>query len=266
MALFGSTAKKFIAALNEPSPDWKKLRSLSTGAREKGGSDRALLALLVQRACEADSLPFDDFGVILRNLTASGLDINFPVGSRGETALHQAVACEKAAVAEALILAGASPQACGPGGTTPIHLAAGSGSLALVELLAGAGADINAEDALGNTPLHYAVARHGNGKLIEFLIERGAAAWSRNREGVTPLRLTLQSGTSEYAAAIERAISANRIRRSSEWKCPSCGCAMPRPPSSRIQWQTDLGVWDHLLRTCGRCGRRTPTPVLEGER
>jgi ankyrin repeat protein len=267
LSLFGGAGKKLIAALGEPNPDWHKLRQLSDGAgRDKGVSEKTVLSLLVQRACEADSLPLDEFGAVLRNLTASGIDLNSPVGPRGETPLQLCTAGGKATVAEALILAGASAVATSGGGSTALHTAASIGSLSLCELLLNSGADINAEDAEGNSPLHYAVSRPGNEKLAEVLLERGALVWARNREGKTPAIIARSGGGESYITLLEAALNRHRTSRLLQWKCPGCGYAVDRPVAARVEWLVALGVWDHLGFRCGSCGRVSPAPVLDGER
>jgi hypothetical protein len=266
LALFTSAGKKFLAALSDPSTDWKKLRSFSEGSRDKGVSDRSVLSLLMQRACETDTLPLDDFGAILRNLVTSGVDLNSTVGSGGETALQLAVGCDKAPVAEALLLAGASPVAASTGGRTALHIASANGSFAIAEILVGAGSDINAEDSDGNSPLHVAVMRKGNVRLVEFLISQGAVVWARNRDGMTPLRLAIQTDSREYMKPLETALAAHRTKRLAQWFCPSCGGQMSRPVSARIDWLVQLGVWEHISYVCGRCGQKTSSLVLDGER
>jgi hypothetical protein len=267
LALFGGSGKKFLTALNEHLPDWRKLRSLSEGTgRDRGAPDKVILSLLMQRACDDEGLPLDDFGGILRNLTSSGIDLNIPIGPRDETALLLATLAERATVAETLLLAGASPVAPCGGGTTALHTSASKASLKLVELLVNAGADVNAEDALGNTPLHNAVARRDNRKVVELLIARGAIIWARNREGKTPIRLAASMGNDEYVDLLHEALSKRRTSALLKWSCPACTAAVDRPEPGRIEWLVQLGVWEYLSFRCGRCGVATPAPVLDGER
>jgi ankyrin repeat protein len=267
LALFGGSGKKFLAALNEHLPDWRKLRSLSEGlGKDRGGTDKVVLSLLLQRACDDEGVPLDVFGAILRNLTSSGLDLDFPIGPRGETALHLAVTAERATVAEALVLAGASPVATSAGGGTALHTAASRGSLGLVEILVNAGADINAEDSEGNTPLHSAVSRKGNVRIADYLVSRGAIVWSRNREGKTPLRLAAFMGNDEYDRTLQEALAKHRTNGSLSWKCPSCAGPLERPSPGRVEWLVQIGAWEYMTFRCGKCGTIAPAPVLDGER
>ncbi len=269
MALFGSPAKKLLAVLAEPVTDWRKIRSVAEGSsalRDKGGVQRTILLSLMEKACESDSLPLDDFGAILRSLGSSGIDLNTTLGTRGETAVQMAVACGSAPILEALVLAGASPGAAFAGGTTPLHSAVSQSNLKIAELLVKSGADVNAEDAAGNTPLHLAVSQTGRKRMVDFLIRSGAVIWVRNAAGETPAMIAARVSGNPYTASIEKALTAQRSSRLLQWRCPVCGSAMSRPPSARVEWLVAIGAWDDLVYGCGRCGRRTAAPELDGER
>lgn len=269
VALFGSSGKKLLSALNDPASDWKRLLALADGlsiAREKPGTDVAILGSLVEKACDSDSLPLDDFGALLRKLSSAGMDLNTPIGSRGETALHLAVSHGNERVVEALGLAGSSPVAACGGGISPLHSAVAGGSLRMVELLLRIGADVNAEDSEGNTPLHLAVCGSGGDSMVEALIDAGAIVWARNGKGETPAGIAAFTGNRKYCTHIEKALSRQRTSRLLQWKCPVCASPMPRPAPTRVEWLVSLGVWEHLSFTCGRCGKRTEAPELDGER
>ena len=94
------------------------------------------------------------------------------------------------AVVEALIAAGADPNAEAKGGYTPLHSATGRGkdaSPAVVEALLAAFADPNARDEDAWTPLHYATGKDANPAVVKALIEAGADPNARNKHGDTPL-------------------------------------------------------------------------------
>jgi cytohesin len=78
----------------------------------------------------------------------------FPLGERGVTALHGAVAKP---VAEALLEKGANLNAQDEHGLTPLHTAIGRFSLQTMRTLLERGADPTIKDENGNTPLHTAV-------------------------------------------------------------------------------------------------------------
>lgn len=111
-------------------------------------------------------------------------------------------------------------------GSTPLHLAvrwAGTTEIAkflkgnsddaeevvdhritkTVEELLRQHADPNAADNLGRTPLHYA-AESGWEEIAMKLIEGGASADSKNKDGQTPRRLALQAGHDTLAKALGR--------------------------------------------------------------
>lgn len=268
MALFGGSSKKLVTALGEQAPDWKRIRALSEGysSRDRNSPEKPILSALVERAAEADNLPLDDFGSILRNLVAGGVELNAPLGPRGETALHLAVRAGRTQLAESLILAGASSSLAAGGGVTPLHTAAASCNAPLAELLLQNGADVNAEDSEGSTALHAAASRRGNARVVELLIARGATVWSRNNAGETPASLSRSAGEQSYVSMIEKALAEQRTSRLMQWRCPVCGSAMARPAPGRVEWLVALGVWDRLSFNCGRCGKRSEAPELDGER
>lgn len=269
MALFGSPARKLLSALNDPAADWKRLLTIADGisiSKEKPGIEISILSSLVEKACDSETLPLEDFGALLRVLTTAGFDLNTPIGSRGETALHIAVTHGNERVVEALSLAGSSPVAVCGGGITPLHSAVAGGNIRMVELLLRIGADVNAEDSEGSMPLHLAVAATDADRTVEALIDAGAIVWARNSRGETPAGIAAFTGNRKYCSHIEKAINRQRTSRLLQWKCPACASSMARPSPGRVEWLVALSVWEHLSFICGRCGRRTDAPELDGER
>ena len=91
------------------------------------------------------------------------------------TPLHRAAAHNpNAAVATALLQAGAQVGARTTSGTTPLHAAAVNKSEDVTLALLDAGGDPAAEDHHGVTPLHYAAGRNGNAAVIRTLLDHGA--------------------------------------------------------------------------------------------
>ena len=82
-------------------------------------------------------------------------------------------------------------------GSTPLHTAAFAGHVAAAEALLVAGASPNARNANQLTPLHYA-ASGGHTELIALLLRYNASAHARSREGRTPLD---KAGANEVAAS-----------------------------------------------------------------
>ena len=113
--------------------------------------------------------------------------------------LHDAAANGNPAEVEALLPAGADPDAPGDNGVTPLHPAAAHNAApAVVEALTGAGADPNAGSRYGATPLHMAARSNGNPAVVEALLAAGADPNVASKNGVTPLHPavgTLESAT-----------------------------------------------------------------------
>lgn len=70
-------------------------------------------------------------------------------------------------------------------GNTLLLVACQNSNKRLVEMLLVRGAAINHQNAQGNTALHYAFAFDSEGKIGEYLIERGADDTIDNVEGMT---------------------------------------------------------------------------------
>jgi ankyrin repeat protein len=84
--------------------------------------------------------------------------------------------------------------------------------LETVKALAAAGAQMNVADQFGNTPLHYAAGK-GAIDVVQFLIEQGSDANTRNKQGLTPFAVAVQkkqgtarglSEQSDHALATKR--------------------------------------------------------------
>ena len=75
-------------------------------------------------------------------------------------------------------------------GKTPLHLAAEKGhEVVCATLLEAQGVDVNAKNNYRWTPLHLA-SQEGKAEVVRFLLEKGAEATLRNKQGKTPLDLT----------------------------------------------------------------------------
>ena len=122
----------------------------------------------------------------------------------GSTPFMVAAKSADAPVMRLLAAAGADPHLTTDDGTTALMLAAGLGKRAATDityyewteekaiaaLAAGLelGLDINAANAHGETALH-AAAYHNANRVIEFLVDNGAAIDAPNAAGQTPLRI-----------------------------------------------------------------------------
>ncbi len=114
-------------------------------------------------ACRAD---------LISRLVALGADVE-AANRRGHRPLHAAAAGHpavpgwdpdaQAAATEALIAAGADPNAAAMGAVTPLHIAVRTRSASVVEALLKAGADPNRRNGSGSTPLKLATLTTGRG-------------------------------------------------------------------------------------------------------
>jgi len=122
----------------------------------------------------------------------------------GDTALHVAAVAYRPDIARRLIAMGSDVRARNRRGAEPLHYAADgmpgspwwdpAAQAATVACLIGAGADPNAADKSGVTPLHRAVRTRCTG-AVRALLEGGADARRRNRNGSTAMRLaTITTG------------------------------------------------------------------------
>jgi len=133
----------------------------------------------------------------VRALLQQHADVNAPQGD-GMTALHWAAAEGDAALAAALVGAGASTAAgTRVGHHTPLHIAAKEGRAPIVRLLVDAKADVNALTTTGAAPLHFA-ASSGNREAVAILLAAGADPNAREPEwGQTPLMFAAGAGRTD---------------------------------------------------------------------
>ncbi|MCF7806301.1 MAG: ankyrin repeat domain-containing protein [Simkaniaceae bacterium] len=150
---------------------------ITCGAAVDSVNDRGETPLYV--AAERDHLD------LVRFLLSKGAKVNTK-DRDGNTVIH-AAARKGGPIMEALIRAGADPDAMNKDGRTPLSLATGVGHLDSVNLLLSKGAKVNTKDRDGNTALHVVVSR--GGPIMEALIRAGADRDAMNKDGDTPLHL-----------------------------------------------------------------------------
>jgi ankyrin repeat protein len=74
-----------------------------------------------------------------------------------------------------------------------------------VELLPDLGAHINVADIHSETPLHYAsCSLKDNGKLVKFLLDRGADIGVRNKDGETAVQVATKNGHTNSVKLVDR--------------------------------------------------------------
>jgi ankyrin repeat protein len=120
----------------------------------------------------------------------------------GDTALHVAAAAVAPEVVQALLGAGADPNAENRRGAIPLHYAcdprpnsgrARDGQRKVIELLLEAGARIDHVEKAGAAPIHRAV-RARSPEAVRCLLERGASVHARHgKQGSTPMQLAHHS-------------------------------------------------------------------------
>ena len=128
-----------------------------------------------------------------------GADINLP-DSVGNQPLHLAVQSKSAPVVRSLLKAGASVDTLDSAGNTPLIIASLNGDLAIVTLLLDARAGINVEDQRGWTALQ--AARERSHRDVEaLLVKRGARAGSGTQTVAIAARSDVPSSSALIRAA-----------------------------------------------------------------
>ncbi len=121
----------------------------------------------------------------------------------GFTALHFAAFLDGAGAVNALLDAGAGPNAVSdnPMRVQPLHSAAALGDVEACRLPIAAGADPNGRQTGDHTPLHEA-ALTGNSELVDVLLAAGADATARTADGRDAYSFAADNGHSDIASGI----------------------------------------------------------------
>lgn len=128
---------------------------------------------------------------VVTSLLAEGADPN-AVDGYGWSSLHFAVPRAGPETVSALLAAGADPNAMTIGGLAALHLAARQRTSDVVSDLLGAGADPNAvagedDEEEAGTPLHLATRWNDDSSIVLALLDGGADAAARDRNGHRPV-------------------------------------------------------------------------------
>ncbi len=171
--------------------------------------DEALTDAIRAHVTDLDVFEAASFGDVVRVDELLATDPS-PVDARsgdGFTALHLAAFFGQVDAARLLMTHGAEVDAPGTGWMTgtALHSAASARHAAVVEALLEAGADPNARQLGGWTALH-AAARNGDLASIMLLLAAEGDPAGVNDEGASVLEMALQSGDEGTIAAIEASL------------------------------------------------------------
>lgn len=137
---------------------------------------------------------------IAEALLAAGADPN-RADTAGRLALIEHARRGHLETIDALLSAGAVVAAADPRGVTPLHAAAEAGHVRIVERLLAAGASASALDGDGAAPLFVAAA-HGHTMVVEVLLEAGAEASRTDARARHPLGAALVGGHHDVARVL----------------------------------------------------------------
>lgn len=126
----------------------------------------------------------------LRELLASGHDVNGQEEEQGYTPLHLTSAEGHVSATRLLLESGARPNLMDCDGYTPLHLAAAQGKIEVIPVLLRAGANVDSRSLDGSAPLHGAASEKHTGAVVK-LLESGATVDLPDEDSRTPLHMAV---------------------------------------------------------------------------
>jgi ankyrin repeat protein len=133
--------------------------------------------------------------VAVRQLLATGADVNVLDKETDMTALAEAVSNGNREIVQALLWVGAEANARNRIGQTALMNLSDHTSAQIVWDLVAADAKVNLKDEMGNSALMVAAALD-NGDVVQALLDAGAKINTRNNEGQTALMMAVSQGRS----------------------------------------------------------------------
>jgi hypothetical protein len=157
-----------------------------------------------------------DDAAVVRELLASGADVNVLDKVYDSTALAEAVARGNKEMVEILLQARAKVDAKNTRGQTAILYLGQASTGEIVRMLVVAGAKISDRDENGNTPLLIASTLN-NTELVRAVIEAGANVNDRNEANQTALMLAAREGHAENVRALLEAGASIEMEDGDGW-------------------------------------------------
>ena len=207
--LFGLLALLMVACSSEPASTIGEEIAAAPGSSNVAGTpttpaeeptappdEGAAASPGVPTARALHEAALDDDPAVLQALLDAGADPNAKVDGDDLTPLHYAAAFnQNLAVSQALLDAGADVNAKTYLDVTPLHGAAQHNeNPAVLQALLDAGADPDAKGRFGGSPLHWAARHNQNPAVIQALLDAGADPDAKNADGETPLDIAEEGG------------------------------------------------------------------------
>jgi ankyrin repeat protein len=122
----------------------------------------------------------------VRQLIASGHDVDLRDEERGDSSLHTAIGEGNLSTTRLLLDLGANPNLSDFAGRTPLHTAALQGDSEIIQVLLDGGAEVDSQTDDWSAPLHLAVSERNEGAARR-LLRGGASVDVPDKDLLAPL-------------------------------------------------------------------------------